>query len=160
MAAPGPTTFLLGYLCGTYRTAFAPANAVEEDLVFELALARWRQRRLWANENSVVTRTMQKMAPELAATDPGISQRTRIACAVEQLTAKGQGREFARRYDATMRHLYKSALANLIQVRRLRLPDSPIPEFTETNPNVSVESTNLTVLAPKEEPNWTQSEPE
>ena len=118
-----------------YREFFAPANAVEEDLVFELAHVRWRQRRLWSNESALIERTMRKMAPELAQTDPTIDQRTRVACACDQLAAHSVGAEFSRRYDSTLRRLYDRALANLAQVRawKCEQPDPQVP-LQSTNP--------------------------
>ena len=105
----------------SYRQVFQPANQVEADLVYELSMIRWRQRRLWCTETALLDHAMDRMAPAIAQDYQHIDELTRTALAFDDLANHGLSLELIRRYDSSFRRLFDRAFANLLQLR----PPSP-----------------------------------
>jgi hypothetical protein len=108
-----------------FRNDFQPANAIQADLVAELASIRWRQRRIWHIQTATLDNAMDLMAPEIAKTYDFIDTSTRLAQAFKHLADESTSLELLRRYDSTYTRMFDRTLANLLELQRLQAASAP-----------------------------------
>jgi hypothetical protein len=118
----------------SYVNYFQPQNEVEMDLVEEMAVAKWRQRRAWSVETATLDHEMDCQDPELAKKWGRLDHPTRLALAHESLAQRTQSLNLIGRYETRLRRHYDKSLQNLYLVRSKTcsgetnfLPDEPSP---------------------------------
>src|SRR5438105_14416753 len=72
-------------LAGAYYEKFQPADDVERDLVDEMVVAKWRQRRDWSNETALFDLEMDRQTKQLDAKYDKIDHACRYAMAFRAL---------------------------------------------------------------------------
>ena len=122
----------------SYVDLFQPQNEVEMDLVEEMAVAKWRQRRAWSVETATLDHEMDRQDPELAKKWKGLDHPTRLALAHQSLAERTQSLNLIGRYETRLRRQYDKSLQNLYFVRSKRrseetnfLPNEPSPDIEQ-----------------------------
>jgi hypothetical protein len=133
-----------------YLARFQPADAVEADLVHNLAFITWRQRRLWRREADIIT--AETKHPKAGDAD---TQR-RAASAAWRSLAWASTIPLLHREEAGLRRAYDRTLNNLLELRQNR-PDPPPPDHdaklrNEPEPTVSTNHTNAIPVPPARQP--------
>jgi hypothetical protein len=99
-------------LLASYMEKFQPCDEVETDLVEEMVVAKWRQRRLWSMEAAALDHRMdgqrRKTDEEMEKTD----EPTRSSLAFRGLESTDKSMSLFLRYEGRMRRGYKHALAD------------------------------------------------
>jgi hypothetical protein len=121
-------------LLADFRNDLQPANAIQSDLVAELAAIRWRQRRLWHIQTGMLDNAMDIMAPEIAKTYDSIDTPTRLARAFSHLADESNSLELLRRYDSTYTRMFDRTLANLLELQRLQNHSDQLHSASEPQP--------------------------
>jgi hypothetical protein len=114
-------------MLATYASHFAPRNPIEADLIEELAVAKWRQRRLWAIESAAIDLEMDVQQQEVDVKYETIDQPTRLALAYKSLNDHSKLLSNLSRYESRHRRAYEKAVAQLENKNGKNEP-SPIPE--------------------------------
>jgi hypothetical protein len=113
-----------------YTSIYAPATPAEADLVDEMVAARWRIRRLWTIETSLMDARMIRQRATVDATDPGIQ----LAEAFRSLADDSRSLALASRYESRLHRVHERAYQTLRELQEAR--DSKIKKY-ETNPSQS-----------------------
>ena len=108
----------------SFYDTFQPANAVEMDLVQQIAAASWRIRRINGMESAMLELEMDRQRDTIAHDFEFIDETTRQALAIES-AAKSGGMALLHRYDSRARRAYNQALRNLLDLQRERLSRQP-----------------------------------
>ena len=153
-------------LAASYYEKFQPTDDVERDLVDEMIVAKWRQRRDWSNEAALFDLEMDRQAKEIAAKYEKIDHACRYAKAFRALADESKAIQLFTRYEAAHRRSYYKALSTLLQLRTglkptpdLALPPAePIQEPVQPEQNQHVSQTQPTDQKVSET-NPTTSEP-
>ncbi len=114
-------------MLATYTIHFRPQDPIEEDLIEELAVAKWRQRRLWTIECAAIDHEMDLQQPEVDARYQTIDQPTRLTLAYKFLTDQSKLLSNLSRYESRHRRAYEKALDRLENQNGKNEP-SPISE--------------------------------
>jgi hypothetical protein len=93
-----------------YHAHFAPQDPLQEDLIEEMAVAKWRQRRIWNVETAVIDHEMDEQEEKLNAEFSEIDECTRLALAVKSLTDHSKLLPNLSRYENRHRRAYEKAL--------------------------------------------------
>lgn len=99
-----------------------PEGEIETALVENMAVARWRQMRLWAIEKASLAHEMRKKA-QLEPDNP-----TRAALAFKTLSDESRSLELVNRYETRYDRQYSRALSRLLELRAAKkqfLPNEP-----------------------------------
>lgn len=119
----------------SYIHHFQPESEVEMDLVEELAVAKWRQRRTWSMETAALDHEMDRQSPTLAKQWERLDHPTRLALAHQSLSDRGTSFQLISRYETRLRRHYDKSLQNLFLVQSKRspvetdfLPNEPSPK--------------------------------
>ena len=108
----------------SFYDTFQPANAVEMDLVQQIAAASWRIRRINGMESAMLELEMDRHRDTIENDFEFIDETTRQALAIES-AAKSGGMALLHRYDSRARRAYNQALRNLLDLQRERLSRQP-----------------------------------
>ena len=108
----------------SFYDTFQPANAVEMDLVQQIAAASWRIRRINGMESAMLELEMDRQRDTIAHDFEFIDETTRQALAIES-AAKSGGMALLHRYESRARRAYNQALRNLLDLQRERLSRQP-----------------------------------
>ncbi len=100
-----------------FETEFNPQSPVENALVQTLAVARWRQIRIWGMETAGLNHQIAKQH------DPADS-RTRAALAFRDLSDQSRSLELINRYEARYDRQFTRALRTLL-AKKQNLPFEP-----------------------------------
>lgn len=92
-----------------------PQNIVEIGLIETMAVARWRQMRLWSMERANLALEIEKQRD--AAGSPRCNPATRASMAFETIVDRSRALDLMNRYEARFDRLYDRALARLIALR-------------------------------------------
>ena len=103
-----------------YRTLFAPANGVEEDLVRQIVAASWRMKRIEGIEAAIVDVQMERQRKSVDKDYKDIEEDTRQALAFLTHTV-GDTVTLVGRYHARALRSYNSAYKILRELQRDRL---------------------------------------
>ena len=99
-------------LLAAYTEKFQPRDEVEADLVEEMVVAKWRQRRLWSMEAAALDHRMDKKRGEVDKEMEKTDEPTRSALAFSSLESNDKSMSLFLRYEGRMRRGYKRALAD------------------------------------------------
>jgi hypothetical protein len=94
---------------------FQPANFVESALIESMAVARWRQMRLWALEKANLNHEMHSDTTNPPSSN--LDDVTKTALAYRNLSEKSRSMEIMHRYEARLDRQYNRALDRLIKVK-------------------------------------------
>ena len=109
-------------LLNSLRADFKPRNQVEAGLVEDLAICKWRQRRLVAMETACISGEIRRQDPTVAAEVPAV--RAAMAVAIEAHTLQLINRYeqgYDRQYNRTLRRL------QLLRALEKNVPDDSNP---------------------------------
>src|SRR6266849_8050984 len=98
----------------SYVKHFDPDGPIEMDLVEEMAVAKWRQRRLWSIETAELDRQMDLLEEQL-------DDATNTAVAFGKLADESNILALVHRYETRMSRTYDRALKTLLKLREIRL---------------------------------------
>lgn len=104
-------------LLDTWIARLQPADDAELDLVTEAAFARWRMRRLWVIETSLMDVEMDLQADTLEKKFEQFDEGVRQACAFKALTDDSRSLAVLTRYEPRLRRSFEKALAALETLR-------------------------------------------
>jgi len=110
-----------------YIRQLQPEGPVELDLVEEMAAAKWRQRRLWAVETDLFEEEMNQTKAQLDDDEIEYTPITPLTQAYDNLSQRS-ALQLLVRHEARLERAYSRALKNLLELQRLRKPDSPSEE--------------------------------
>jgi hypothetical protein len=96
-----------------------PQTGVESALVENMAVARWRQMRLWGMEKAGIANEIQKQESSADSQDTlSRDAPTRAALAFRTLSDNSRSLELMNRYEGRYERQYGRALDRLIQLRQ------------------------------------------
>ena len=111
-----------------YTNRFQPADDIEEDLIEQMVVAKWKQRRCWAMETAALTLEMHRGRPLVKAQFGEIDEVTRQTIAFMSLSEKDDFLKVLARYESSYRRAYHRALKDLRDLqaeRKANLPNEP-----------------------------------
>ena len=125
---------------------FKPQGEVENNLVNEIVMSRWRQQRLWIMETVVLNRAIQKIKEE----DPAAacySSDVLQGLAAIHLTENSKTWATLQRYERSCRRSYERAVAELrtLQAERKQADEAPQHPILQPNFFKAIESIPLEV---------------
>ena len=88
---------------------FPSDDILDELLVEEMAVAKWRQWRTWNVEHAIINDEMQRQAPQLATQYQELDLTTRTGLAIKGLNAESKFIYNLSHYEAKQRHAYHKA---------------------------------------------------
>jgi len=134
-------------LAEAYYVKFRPADDVECDLIDEMVIAKWRQRRDWSNEAALFDLEMDHQTKKVDSEYTKIDHACRYAIAFRALADQSKSIQLLTRYETSHRRSYYKALTTLLQLRAAPNPkpgpvESPAepaepPAPPETEPSKS-----------------------
>ncbi len=106
---------------------FQPQTPFEESLIENMAVARWRQMRIWGMEKASMDHEMRRQAqmPNCTALDPtdeSADAATRAAIAFRTLSDDSRSLELINRYESRYDRQYLRAHRRFLDVRDRRTP--------------------------------------
>jgi hypothetical protein len=110
---------------------FQPQTPFEESLIENMAVARWRQMRIWGMEKAGMEHEMRRQAEisNSAALDPAEYAATRAAIAFRTLSDDSRSLELINRYESRYDRQYYRAHRRFVETRDRRTPPSvPAPQ--------------------------------
>lgn len=99
---------------------FRPQDALETELVMEIAAARWRLRRLWTVETAMFDNQMDRQDEQLRKEFIDFDEATRQAEAFNALAERSGGLNLLTRYEGRLRRAYERAVNNLLELQQTR----------------------------------------
>src|SRR5690242_7923166 len=113
-------------LAAGYYAKLEPADDVECDLVDEMIISKWLQRRDWSNEAALFDLEMDSQTKKIAAEFPKIDPASRYAMAFRALADESKAIQLFIRYATAHQRSYFKALDALLKLRA-KLPPAPAP---------------------------------
>jgi len=129
-------------LAAAYYVKFQPDDDVECDLIDEMVIAKWRQRRDWSNEAALFDLEMDRQTKKVDDQYQKIDHACRYALAFRALADESKSIQLFTRYETSHRRSYYKALTTLLQLRAalkpapdpIQPPAQPEPSQTKTDP--------------------------
>ena len=119
-------------LADAYYEKFQPADDVERDLVDEMVIAKWRQRRDWSNEAALFDLEMDHQTKKVDAQYKKIDHACRYALAFRALADESKAIQLFTRYETAHHRSYYKALNTLLKLRaELKLASDPLQPDTQ-----------------------------
>jgi hypothetical protein len=130
-----------------YYAKLKPADVVECDLVDEMVISKWRQRRDWSNEAALFDLEMDHQTKKIDAEFPKIDPASRYALAFRALADESKAIQLFMRYETSHRRSFYKALETLLKLRAAQPKVEPVkPEEPQENKNCETNPTS----SPKE----------
>jgi len=114
-------------LVAVLHEEFQPQTPFEKTLIENMAVARWRQMRIWGLEKAGMDHEMRRQAG-LSSSISDEDNATRASLAFRTLSDDGRSIELINRYDSRYERQYYRAHRRFLEVRDLRTPPAPQPE--------------------------------
>src|SRR3982750_854509 len=115
-----------------YRKDFFPVGRAEGDLVYEMAVCKWRQQRAWRIETELVNDVIDQIEPELMEEFARFDDQTRTANAYKTELKENTTLTLMLRYGPRAQRDYGKALDNLYKIqaerRRRESAQPPAPK--------------------------------
>jgi hypothetical protein len=121
-------------LVAALRGEFQPRTPFEESLIENMAIARWRQMRIWGIEKAGMDYEMRRQAALPNAVSATEDNATRAALAFRALSDDSRSIELMNRYDARCERQYYRAHRRLLEGRNRPTPPSHSPEPVNQQP--------------------------
>jgi hypothetical protein len=115
-----------------YYTTLQPTNDVERDIIDEMVISKWLQRRDWSNEAALFDREMDRQSKDVNVRFPKIDHASRYAMAFKALADESKAIQLFIRYETAHRRAFYKALETLLKLRAA-LNKLPIPVEPEQN---------------------------
>ena len=149
-------------LAEAYYARLQPTDYVECDLVDEMVISKWLQRRDWSNEAALFDLEMDDQTKKVDKEFPKIDPASRYALAFRALADRSKAIQLLIRYQAAHQRAYYKALDTLLKLRAQPKPEPIENEKCETNPsNESERGTNDEKAQPStERPEGSPIEPD
>ena len=125
-----------------------PSTETERVLLETMAISRWRQMRLWAMENTMLTEEMTRSRLAAGPNAPPITLPQCSAEAFRNLTENGRGLQLVMRYEAQSFRTFVRCLKTLTEIQE----NTPDIKECETNPIIDFPEENQPPAAPDPEP--------
>jgi len=129
-----------------YNQRFRPADDVEEDLVEQMCVAKWRQRRCWSMETAALNVQVRRDRRAVDQEFVELDDMTRNTLAFMNLTEKNDLLQVLGRYEASARRAYHRALKDLRDLqaeRKAKLPNEPTGPDRDAEIDPETESETL-----------------
>ena len=127
-------------LLAALHEEFDPQTPFEESLIENMAVARWRQLRIWGMEKASMDHEMRRQPaiPNSAELDPPEQAATRAAVAFRTLSDDSRSLELINRYESRYDRQYLRAHRRFLEVRDRRTPPvtpppAPVPEKVDSS---------------------------
>src|SRR5262245_60462626 len=104
----------------SFHDHYQPATTVERELVKEIAVARWRLRRIWAMETAMFDLEIDRQRKDVEENFSSIDEATRLALAFTELSDNSRALSNLHRYEARLRRLSERATADLMRIHAER----------------------------------------
>lgn len=108
---------------------FQPANPVEMDLVEAMAVARWRLRRIWAIETSLLANELTRRAEDIDDEFEEMTPEDRLAWVFQKLADNNQSLALLARYEGNLNRAFDRSFKQLSLLKSQRQnepkPDPP-----------------------------------
>jgi hypothetical protein len=114
---------------------FQPANDVEMDLVEAMAVARWRLRRIWAIETSLLANELERRAEDIDDEFTEMSGEDRLAWVFQRLADGGQSLALLARYEGNLNRAFDRAFKQLNILHSAPRQNEPKPEPASPHTN-------------------------
>src|SRR5712692_1229646 len=121
-----------------YLEHFQPVGNVEMDLVEEMAVAKWRQRRLWGIETAQLDLQMDRQEEKLKEEFEKTDEVTNTAIAFQKLGDESNILSLMHRYETRMCRNYDRALKSLLLLQQLRKSENKSVRSTTSGPQLVV----------------------
>ena len=108
-------------LLSDFFARYQPAGPAEEDLVEEMVAARWRIRRMWVVETSLLNSEILAQLAKIVTTDAGIQ----LAFAFRALSDDSHALSLVSRYESRLQRTYDRAYRILRDLQQSRPPAQP-----------------------------------
>jgi uncharacterized protein len=112
-------------LVDAFTREIGPQTEAQRALVETMAVARWRQMRLWAVERATLQSELEKHDPESRDAAPSLS------LAFRALADQSRTLDLLNRYESRFECQFTRSLNLLMKLAR---PDNPLTQFCHTNP--------------------------
>jgi len=145
-------------LAEAYYKKFKPDDDVECDLIDEMVIAKWRQRRDWSNEAALFDLEMDRQTKKVDSEYKKIDHASRYALAFRALADESEALQLAARYETTHRRSYYRALSTLLQLRA-ELKSAPDPVEPPAQPPAQPEQTHDVSQAQPAEKDFCETNP-
>ncbi len=117
-----------------YLLRLQPRDQVEADLVEEIVVVKWRQRRLWGIETASLNLEMARQDPDLN-TRCNVEEPIRQAIAFKTLADESNSLHLLNRYETRLIQTCERALLNLRFLRLMPVePNEPSPIIEQQIP--------------------------
>jgi hypothetical protein len=126
-----------------YYDSLNPVGFIESELVDEMILAKWRQRRTITCETATIDNQMDIEAEKLAAATIDIDDATRTAHAIQTLANESNDLALLSRYETRFHRMYHRALKQLLDLQDRRKRDGQTVETKAPAPSPQSENANL-----------------
>jgi hypothetical protein len=113
---------------------FHPANPVEMDLVEAMAVARWRLRRFWAIETSLLANELTRRAEDIDDEFTEMTSEDRLAWVFQRVADNGQSLSLLARYEGNLNRAFDRAFKQLNLLKSQR-QNEPRPALTSSRTN-------------------------
>ena len=113
---------------------FHPANPVETDLVEAMAVARWRLRRIWAVETSLLAHELERSAEDMDEEFTDMSAEDRLAWVFQRVADNNQSLSLLARYEGNLNRAFDRAFKQLNLLKSQR-QNEPKPASTSPRTN-------------------------
>ena len=113
-------------LSGAYYDKFIPVDDVERDIVDDMVVSKWRQRRDWSSETALFELEMDRQTEKVDAEYDKIRPVGRYALAFRALADESKSIQLLNRYETGHRRSYYKAMNTLLQLRA-ELKKNPVP---------------------------------
>ena len=110
-----------------YYDDFQPVKQSECDMVEEMVISKWRQRRDWSNEVALLEVEMDEQTPKIEKEYQQIKHAYRFALAFKNLADTSKALQLNMRYETAHRRAYYRALTGLLQLRSAPKPPAEPP---------------------------------
>ena len=123
-------------LLSALHEEFDPQTPFEESLIQNMAVARWRQMRIWGMEKASMDHEMRRQSQTLNSTglDPSEHAATLAAIAFRTLSDDSRSLELINRYEARYDRQYLRAHRRFLEVRDRRPSPAPNTPVTPLPP--------------------------
>jgi hypothetical protein len=135
-----------------YYARLRPTDDVERDIIDQMIISKWLQRRDWSNEAALFDLEMDDQTKKVNVQFPKIDPASRYAMAFKALADGSKAIQLFIRYQAAHERAYYKALDTLLKLRAQPKPEPIENEDCETNPgNESEKGTNDEETPPSNE---------